>query len=80
MKANLIFICFYCSTRKLREIFALFNKEDNLSAEKADIVITLEELGVNNAAMIVSTMKSDNNRVTYKGFLQVYFQGKCCNV
>lgn len=64
------------STRNLRQIFALFTKEDMLSADKTDVLKGLEKMNVKNAAEVVSTMDSNNNQITYKSFLQVYFQGK----
>lgn len=64
------------STRNLRQIFALFTKEDMLSADKTDVLKGLEKMNVKNAAEVVSTMDSNNNQITYKSFLRVYFQGK----
>lgn len=64
------------STRNLRQIFAIFTKGDMLSADKTDVLKGLEKMNVKSAAEVVSTMDSNNNQITYKSFLQVYFRGK----
>lgn len=64
------------STRNLRQIFAIFTKGDMLSADKTDVLNGLEKMNVKSAAEVVSTMDSNNNQITYKSFLQVYFRGK----